>query len=368
MALRGRFFDGETATEHLVEVTFTDDGVEIAGAIVRAFWRRQDVSVINRGGGWRLGVLSTPDARLTLDASPDVGAALRRLGIVDGRRAALRGWLLAGGLLSVSAVLAALVFVIIPLAAEPLAAMTPRPVEARLGENLSRQINVFMRPCAGQRAGDAGVAIAPLLAQLQTAAEPGFKVAVTFVRDPKPNAMAMPGGRVMVTSGLLDVLDDPEALAAVLSHEIGHVRARDGMVALYRNAGLGILLELITGGSGIAQQIVLIGGQLAELRYTRGQEERADNASYAIMRAAGHDPAALARAFEALKTHKGAAKRIEERFSTPKVQVPEWMSSHPDIERRIARAKAAAAPATVDTLTPEAWLTVRGACGVARSR
>ena len=362
MALRGRFHDGETATEHLVEVTFTDDGIEIAGAGVRAFWRRQDVTVLDRRGPWRLGMTTAPDARLKLDKSADADGALQRLGIVDSRRDAVRASALVGALVAVGAFFAALVFVIIPMAAEPLARMTSRQVEERLGENLSRQINVVMRPCEGAAATDANTAIAPLVARLQKAADPGFDVAVTFVRDRTPNAMAMPGGRVMVTSGLLNIVDDPEALAAVLAHEIGHVKARDGMVALYRNAGLGILLEVITGGSGIAQQIVLLGGQLAELRYTRGQEERADNASYTIMRAARMDPGALARAFEVLKTFKGASDRPEPRLRTPKIALPEWMQSHPDTERRIARAKAAASPATAEALSPDAWATVRNAC------
>jgi len=358
MALRGRFHDGETATEHLVEVTFDADGVEIVGAGVRTYWRRQDLQLIDRAGGWRLGASTAPDARLMLAKSAETDAALRSLGVVG--RDALRGGMLVGGLIVAGLALAGLVFVAIPLAAEPLARMTPRDVEARLGDNLGKQVNVFMRPCPSARA--ANDALAPLLERLETSAAPGFDVQVTFVRAKVPNAFAMPGGRVMVTSGLVETLDDPEQLAAVLAHEIGHVAARDGMVALYRNAGLGILLEIVTGGSGVAQQVVLLGGQLAELRYTRGQEERADVSAIATMRASGYDPAALARAFEALKAFKSdedrpAPSRLRE------LNIPEWLQSHPGIDRRIARARAAATPATAVPLDPEAWRIVKRACG-----
>lgn len=359
MALRGRFHDGETATEHLVEVTPGADGLDIVGAGVRVFWRRQDMHVIDRGGGhWRLGVSTAPDARLVLAKSAEVDAALRSLGVVS--RDALRGGMLVGGLIAAGLALAALVFVAIPLAAEPLARLTPHEVETRLGDNVGKQVNVFMRPCPAAAAADN--ALAPLLQQLETAASPGFEVKVTFVRTKAPNAFAMPGGRVMVTSGLLETLDDPEELAAVLAHEIGHVKARDGMVALYRNAGLGILLEIVTGGSGVAQQVVLLGGQLAEMRYTRGQEERADVSAIATMRASGYDPAALARAFEALKVWKSE----EERPGPSRLRdldIPEWLQSHPGIDRRIARARAAATPATNVTLSPEAWEIVKRACG-----
>ncbi len=363
MALRGRFHDGETATQHLVEVTFTGDGLEITGAGVCAFWRRQDVSVLDRGGGgWRLGVSTSPDARLILEKSAETESSLRHLDIVSGRRDALHASALVGGLVAIGVLLAATVFVFIPMASEPLARMTPRATEARLGENLSRQVKVFMRPCTGPNTRAAEIAIAPLVTQLQDAAAPGFEVSIVFVREDTPNAMALPGGQVLVTQGLLRTMEDPEALAAVLAHEIGHVKARDGMVALYRNAGLGILLELITGGSGVAQQVVLIGGQLAELRFTRAQEERADRAAIAIMRTADLDPAALARAFEALKAFKRTDDPPHESGIARKLRIPEWLQSHPDLDRRIALARAAAAPGGAQTLTPEAWGTVRNAC------
>jgi Zn-dependent protease with chaperone function len=355
MALRGRFHDGETATEHLVEVTPTDDGLEIAGGAVRTFWRKQDLVLIDKSGDdWRIGVASAPDARLVLAKTQDVEAALRALDLIQ--RDALRFGRFVGGLVAVGVVVALLVFVAIPLAAEPLARMTPRTLERQMGDNLARQVNVFMRPCPAAGAADA--ALAPLLERLVDAADPGFDVHVTFVRTEMPNAFAMPGGRIMVTSGLLETLDAPDELAAVLAHEIGHVQARDSMVALYRNAGLGILLELVTGGSGVAQQIVLLSGQLAELRYTRGQEERADVSAIATLRAAGHDPAALARAFESLKKKARAERSPESR----RLKVPEWLGSHPDIDRRIARSKAAAGPATAVALDADAWGVVRRAC------
>lgn len=360
MAVRGRFHDGETAKEHLVEVIFAEDGLEIAGAGVRAFWRRQDVAVLDRSRRyWRLGASSSPDARLVLESSADVEAGLRKLGISGGRREVLRATALVGALVAASALLAAIVFVIIPVAAEPLAQVTPPVTEERLGANVTAQIHTFMRPCSGARAKAAEEAVAPLVDQLQRASAPAFNVQVTFVHEALPNAVTLPGGRVLVTEGLLETVQDPEAFAAVLAHEIGHVKARDGMVAMYRNAGLGILLEIITGGSGIAQQLVLLSGQVAELRYTRGQEARADRAALVIMRDTGHDPAALARAFEALKKFKRTPRSGN---FAEKLRVPEWLQSHPDLDARIARAKAAAAPGGAETLSPEAWGTVRGAC------
>jgi beta-barrel assembly-enhancing protease len=361
-ALEGRFHDGVTAAEHQVAVSVADGGLEIVGPGVRAFWRTQDVEVVDKSGGvWRLSSKDAPDARLAIVKSKAAEAVLRAVGILDPRRDMARGLWLGGGLVALSASLAFIVFVAIPTGAEPLARATPRHVEAQLGENIARQVHVFMRPCAKAEAADA--AIAPMIDMLAEAGDPGFPITLTFVREDAPNALALAGGQVMVTSGLLETLENPDELAAVVAHEIGHVKSRDGMIALYRNAGLGILLELITGGSGVAQQIVMVGGQLTELSYTRSQEARADRVAIAMMGDAGLDPAALARAFERLKTFDNDEK--DER-PAPKairdMRIPEWLKSHPDIDNRIVRARAAAKPARTVALSDEAWATVRAAC------
>jgi beta-barrel assembly-enhancing protease len=366
--LEGRFHDGVTAAEHQVAVTLAADGLEIVGPGARAFWRKQDISVVDKSGGvWRLSSAEAPDARLAIGKSKDAEAALRAAGILDPRRDALRGMQLAGGLLALSATLAFIVFVAIPMGAEPLARATPRHVEAQLGENLARQVNVFLRPC--EKTAPADAAIMPLLNDLEAAGDPGFTIMLTFVQEDSPNALALAGGQIMVTSGLLEAVENPDELAAVIAHEIGHVKSRDGMIALYRNAGLGILLELITGGSGVAQQIVMVGGQLTELSYTRAQEARADRVAIEIMGDAGLDPAALARAFERLKGYDSDEKQGGQRPASKtarEMKIPEWLKSHPDIDNRIVRARAAARPAQRVAMSEADWNIVRAACAATK--
>jgi Zn-dependent protease with chaperone function len=358
----GRFHDGVTATAHVVAVKVAEDGLEIVGAAARAFWRRQDVEIVDKTGRvWRLTSKDAPDARLIVDKTPENERALRAVGIVDPGRDARRALGLVGGLVAVSAALAFIVFVAIPMGAEPMARATPRDVEAQLGENLARQANVFLRPCKNTKAADA--AIAPMVDTLAVAGDPGFPIRLTFVREESPNALALAGGQIMVTSGLLEIVESPDELAAVIAHEIGHVKSRDGMVALYRNAGLGILLELITGGSGLAQQAIMVGGQLTELSYTRGQEARADRTALAMLDKAGLDPASLARAFERLKSHVEADEKPRDGALIPReANIPEWLKSHPDLDRRIALARKQRKTATAVAMTPEAFAVVRKAC------
>jgi beta-barrel assembly-enhancing protease len=350
-----RFFDGKTAVERAVRVRAEADALAIEGDRVSASWPRRSIEVHRQRGLYRLTSKQDPDARLVLAHTPEIEAELTRLGLAGARHAARRALLLGVPLVAAGAMLAAIIFVLMPMSAEPLAARTPLHVEDQFGENLQRQVQVVLRPCRDTGAADA--AIAPLTATLAEAAGAPFDITLTFVRTDIPNALALPGGRVLVTSGLLDTLEQPDELAAVLAHEIGHVRARDSMVSLYRHMGLGLLLEAVTGGSGIAQQIVLLGGQLAELRFTREQEMRADVVALETMARAGYDPEALARAFEAIVGRAEEMKDLD-----LGVEAPEWLLSHPNIEARIARARAAAQPARAETLSPEAWGAVRAAC------
>lgn len=356
-----RFHDGVTAAEHHVAVTVAPDGLEIRATGLHAFWRVPDIELLStQARVWRF---ASGDARLTLERSKEAEAALRAARILDPRRDAIRAWGLVGGLVALSVSLGLIVFVAIPMGAEPLARATPRHVEQQLGENIARQVNVFMRPCKNTDAADA--AIAPMLDALVKADDPGFPITLQFVHEESPNALALAGGQVMVTSGLLETVENPDELAAVLAHELGHVKSRDGMVALYRNAGLGILLELITGGSGVAQQAILLGGQVTELSYTRRQEARADVTAIAMLKGAGLDPAALARAFERLKAYV-EDENVEDDDRRPstmdRFRVPEWLKSHPDLDGRIARARDEAAPATRVALSDADWRIVRAAC------
>jgi predicted Zn-dependent protease len=245
----------------------------------------------------------------------------------------------------------------VPASSGPLARSTPKDLEIKIGDNLAAQINTFLKPCGS----DAALAqITPVIDVLAESGEVGFPIRFQFVRASAPNALALPGGQIMATSGLLEAVgDDQEAFLAVIAHELGHARARDGMRAVYRNAGLGAALEIITGGSGAAQQAVLIGGQLSQLRHTRIQETSADEAAMDILAAAGHDPAALARAFEAIT---GYDYSPEEDADNDERDLPTWLRTHPDTDERIKASLARKSEPGPLPFSTEQWRTIASAC------
>src|ERR1700752_3871634 len=58
-----------------------------------------------------------------------------------------------------------------------------------------------------------------------------------IIEDGIPNAFALPGGHVLITSGLLEMIDRPEELAGVLAHEIAHVTEKHGIRKIISDAG-----------------------------------------------------------------------------------------------------------------------------------
>lgn len=93
--------------------------------------------------------------------------------------------------------------------------------------------------------------------------------------SPQPNALAFPGGLILVTTGLMDQVDSENELAFVLGHELGHYRGRDHLRSLGRGLALGLILAAI-GQSGGAAEIVALSGQLTSRSFSREQESNAD--------------------------------------------------------------------------------------------
>jgi len=159
-----------------------------------------------------------------------------------------------------------------------------------------------------------------------------------------PNAFALPGGHVLVTSALLDQAGSENELAFVLAHELGHVEARDPLRALGRGLLVALALAALGGTDGSA--IVGSAATLGELAFSREQERAADRFALALVAAEyGHVAGAsdfLARLPDA-RPAGGAERAVS------------WLATHPRSADRVAELDALAAAAgypTTGALTP----------------
>ena len=153
-----------------------------------------------------------------------------------------------------------------------------------------------------------------------------------LVNDKSVNAFAMPGGKVVIFDGLLPVTQSEDALAVVVGHEIAHVIAQHAnerisqqMAAQYGGAIAGSLLGSSVGAQ-IGQQVFGLGAQLGVMMpYARKQEYEADEIGLIVMALAGYNP----------QTAVPFWTRMAQ--SSQGGRPPEFLSTHPTDEKRIAR-------------------------------
>ena len=154
---------------------------------------------------------------------------------------------------------------------------------------------------------------------------------VTVFKDDQVNAFALPGGKIGVYSGLLDVAKTDDQLAAVIGHEVGHVLADHGNERVSQQAatqgGLQVVSAFLGGSGGGGNQAVMsalgLGAQVGILLpFSRTQESEADTIGLELMARAGFDP----RESVALWQNMAAAGGEKP---------AEFMSTHPSNQHRI---------------------------------
>ena len=190
--------------------------------------------------------------------------------------------------------------------------------------------------------GDA--ALAKLLAKVDPAEE---KVRAGIANSTDINAVALPGGQVLIFDGLVQEAETPEELAGVLGHEVGHVRERHVMTALLRQFGLTVLLSGMNTGVGDT----LFG--LAAMDYSRDAEREADEYSRARMAEGGVSPLGAAEFFE----------RLSERYDYDEDSLMGWAASHPGPgERADAYREAAKGKTFAPVLTEQEFGALKTMC------
>lgn len=162
-----------------------------------------------------------------------------------------------------------------------------------------------------------------LLTNLLTKADlPGLAVRLVVWDEPQTNALALPGGTIALTTGLLRCLDEEPGMAFVLAHELGHFHGRDHLRGLGRQISFQVVSALVLSGSGDLQISASQAGQLAFLKHSRRRESQADRYALKLL----HDT---------FGKEEGATKLFE---ALSESGLPGWarlFATHPATEERI---------------------------------
>lgn len=351
-----RYQDGQTATVHDVCVTVTGDDLLIVGAedTVLARW---PLAAVRRTGlaqdtsALRLGLGHGPGARLVVNDPATIAVLNGRCPNLDRKPGKEPGWwkpyAIWGGAAAVSVVL--LFTVIIPTFARQAAHWMPVEWERALGERVEPQVRRLM---GGDYCGhgDGLQVLRGVGAQLAQAGGYDGPLEIRVLSSDTANAMALPGGRILILKGLIDKADNPNGLIGVLAHEIGHVKERHALTGVMQSSVTAALLSLLLGDVTGGTALVILGETLTSASYSRDMERDADQFAIETMRENGFDVQPLATL---LKKITGGADNGP---------IPQWLSTHPATDARAARIDAAERAGGA-ALTPGQWKAVQTVCG-----
>lgn len=163
-----------------------------------------------------------------------------------------------------------------------------------------------------------------------------FELKFYIIKGTDPNAFAIPGGHIFLTTGLLVTTENEHELAGVISHEIAHVMSRHVVQLIERSKRLNIatmaaiIAGALLGGGGKASEAVattaMATAEALALKYTREMEVEADQNALNYLIRSGYDPRGLVTFMS--KIHKVGL--------TSGPSVPTYLSTHPAVENRIS--------------------------------
>ena len=168
------------------------------------------------------------------------------------------------------------------------------------------------------------------------AAKPDYQWEFNVLQGKEVNAFCLPGGKVAFWEGILPITQDDNGIAVVMGHEVAHALARHGAERMSQSVGVEAIGQILSLGVGLVNpgyteafsQAYGLGTNVAViLPWGRTQESEADHIGLILMAKAGYDPSAAVGFWERMSKVQQGGKP------------PEFLSTHPSDETRIAQIK-----------------------------
>lgn len=159
--------------------------------------------------------------------------------------------------------------------------------------------------------------------------ESKYKIKISVVHSDIVNAFALPGGNIVIYSGILKKLNSHEALAALLGHESTHIEHRHSLKSLTRNLAFSAVVGIIFSGNDLSSILASNASKFSGLKYSRSLEEDADQGSIQLMNEKKISMAGMVDLMTALNETDSAGLHLE------------FIQTHPLTEKRLAVAKLA---------------------------
>lgn len=358
------YFDGRTGARQEAWVALGARGLQIADRDHRllAEWPYNEIEGLPAPGKvLRLGRRGSVVLERLEIFDPAVAAEIdQRAKYVDrsGTRQRRQRLSVVGWTVAATVSLLAVAYFGVPAIADRLAPLVPLSAERKLGDAVDAQVRGLLdRKHAGaafecghnarEQAGAA--ALAKMMKRLSDAAALQLPLTAVVLRRPEANAIALPGARIYVFQGLIAKADNPDELAGVIAHEIGHVAHRDGTRSVLQAGGLSLMFGMLLGDFVGGGAVVIAAKSVLQSSYSRHVEMAADAYGARLMNKAGGNARALAVMLEKI----GGA-------TEPGMDI---LLDHPHTKARVAAIDKIAAPHAVRPwLTAREWAALKRIC------
>jgi Zn-dependent protease with chaperone function len=345
-AVTADYFDGRSARAHPVQVqlagdqlTISGDGISIQLAANRVQWperTRHGARVAQLPNG---GALHCSDAK-AWDAW--ALASGRRESLVVRAQQSWRWALLSAAAFGV--LVGALYLWGVPWLGRVAVAATPMRVDRLLGESALQALDgQLLKPSAlpAEHQQRLQAALERAVAALPPGSVPEHRLVFRSGRI-GPNAFALPGGTLVMTDALVELVQGDEAvITGVLGHELGHVQHRHGLRLLVQAGAIAALSGVVLGDFSalLAGAPVLLG----QASYSRDAEREADAHAVKVLKAAGLSPAVMIGFFERVAGRGPQDKTARGANTQGSTDLGIAIASHPADEERIRFFREAAA-------------------------
>ena len=332
----GIYFDGKSSQPHLAQVRLEPSALQLTyktqdGTLpVTVHWQAHRIEkeayaeagkTILRYGNYPAQSLeiNSPDFLPTLESFYTTAPLVNQNGPLQVARSPRWLWLV---LVLFLALIPVTYFWVLPAVADFAARRIPPAYEQQLGKTLAAQIITEKNIDSLQTANLQGFV-------RQLALPAPYRLRFTVVRNSEPNAFAIPGGNIVVHSGMFKLIKSPAELAALLGHEYGHIKLRHSLRSIFRSLSGYIFISAIIGDvSAVTAVVIENANALKSLEYSRNFEKEADLAGLAVLQQHKLDPNGMVQLFEHLQAH-----------SKGQGQDNEFISTHPLLSSRIRNIK-----------------------------
>jgi Zn-dependent protease with chaperone function len=342
MRVKGGYYDGRLALRQEVELSLEGGALTLKGEGIALSYPLEQV-IATEGVGSIRRTLRLPDSGSCDVADQEFIAQLEGLQGRGKRAALLHRWekslpLALGALLLTGLVVLLFLRFGVPAMARQVAFKIPPAAESTMGrETIAILDRLLLKPSKLDEARRKE--LTSLFKRVGGNSSTGSRLEFRSSEALGANAFALPSGIVILTDGMVELANSDDEIAAVLAHELGHVRQRHIMRHVLQNSVTALVVATLTGDiTSITSLAATLPTAVVDATFSRQFEREADDAAVAWLKSAQVDPRRYAELLSRLQAQLDTRSGDAFKQRNP---AHNYLSNHPDTGERIRRILAA---------------------------